>query len=694
MNLQEIRQKYPAYQDLSDQELADALYSKYYSDIPREEYDAKIGIQAPQTPVEKGWFDQSLEEAQAGQQKAADLYTAGEQTLPETLLQGAATGADIINTASGKALSAITPDIIEEPIKRGAASAISYLADTPVGDAARFIGNQYGEFAQDNPRAARNLSALGRIGSVVAPFARIGGKSVAGSALAPVEKGAVKVGKMGGQGAIESVMGLARLADLAADKTAAGISRSMNRSGVPTALKSLSDPELLFLKTLSNEGITPQSALSSLESARGFGAIPSVSVTSNIPQMQTQAYLMSKGSAGSRVAAEAIKDIDTKQIPDLNKRIIEFASGGTNLGAEEYGKIVGTEAKSLVDRKIKQLQTRAKPFYKASVGVDKSVPISNAAMQKVLSNPLAVKALEDSRTDAFTLANTQRDLASLGVDMGDITTLPYNATVSLHAARTQLRQMADSAFTAGEKNKGAAIKTALNDIDAAIESEFPAYSTARRIYSEDSGALRTLKDSPVGKMAEFADGDYSKIANGLMSKDAGYIKKFVGNLNNQKMQDALAGAFLRRQMEEAGYDARRFSDKVFRSQGSSERLKALVGEGRYNQMKKIDLVLDDLLKTRTIPAQSITAAAQSIKTGVDIPTDKRGLIDSVRKKVAPSLFEMVQTNPSDAARYNELLFTKEGYNFLSEISKKTKTPNQKERKAIEEYLRKQMAGRK
>lgn len=200
MNLQEIRQKYPAYQDLSDQELADALYSKYYSDIPREEYDAKIGIQAPQTPVEKGWFDQSLEEAQAGQQKAADLYTAGEQTLPETLLQGAATGADIINTASGKALSAITPDIIEEPIKRGAASAISYLADTPVGDAARFIGNQYGEFAQDNPRAARNLSALGRIGSVVAPFARIGGKSVAGSALASVEKGAVATGKAAGKG--------------------------------------------------------------------------------------------------------------------------------------------------------------------------------------------------------------------------------------------------------------------------------------------------------------------------------------------------------------------------------------------------------------------------------------------------------------------------------------------------------------
>ncbi len=42
-SLQDIRAKYPQYNDMSDQQLADALYKKHYSDMPREQFDAKIG---------------------------------------------------------------------------------------------------------------------------------------------------------------------------------------------------------------------------------------------------------------------------------------------------------------------------------------------------------------------------------------------------------------------------------------------------------------------------------------------------------------------------------------------------------------------------------------------------------------------------------------------------------------------------
>jgi len=44
----EIRSQYPQYQDLSDQQLADALHAKFYADMPREEFDAKVGL-APAT---------------------------------------------------------------------------------------------------------------------------------------------------------------------------------------------------------------------------------------------------------------------------------------------------------------------------------------------------------------------------------------------------------------------------------------------------------------------------------------------------------------------------------------------------------------------------------------------------------------------------------------------------------------------
>ena len=45
MTLAEIRKKYPEYDDLSDQQLADAFYNKFYADMPRAEFDQKIGIQ-------------------------------------------------------------------------------------------------------------------------------------------------------------------------------------------------------------------------------------------------------------------------------------------------------------------------------------------------------------------------------------------------------------------------------------------------------------------------------------------------------------------------------------------------------------------------------------------------------------------------------------------------------------------------
>lgn len=40
----EIRNQYPQYADMSDDVLASALYKKFYSDVPRAEFDSKIGL--------------------------------------------------------------------------------------------------------------------------------------------------------------------------------------------------------------------------------------------------------------------------------------------------------------------------------------------------------------------------------------------------------------------------------------------------------------------------------------------------------------------------------------------------------------------------------------------------------------------------------------------------------------------------
>lgn len=51
--LAEIREQFPQYEDMSDGQLADALYSKFYSDMDRDEFDRKVGLRPgwAQNPV-------------------------------------------------------------------------------------------------------------------------------------------------------------------------------------------------------------------------------------------------------------------------------------------------------------------------------------------------------------------------------------------------------------------------------------------------------------------------------------------------------------------------------------------------------------------------------------------------------------------------------------------------------------------
>src|SRR5256885_170626 len=42
-SLQDFRQQYPQYNDMSDTQVTDNLYSKYYSDMPREKFNPNIG---------------------------------------------------------------------------------------------------------------------------------------------------------------------------------------------------------------------------------------------------------------------------------------------------------------------------------------------------------------------------------------------------------------------------------------------------------------------------------------------------------------------------------------------------------------------------------------------------------------------------------------------------------------------------
>jgi hypothetical protein len=71
----EIRQQYPQYKDMTDDDLAGAIHSKFYSDMPREEFNQKIGYH----PV--GYAEDVLKSAGAGLVKGV----AGVAGLPSAI---------------------------------------------------------------------------------------------------------------------------------------------------------------------------------------------------------------------------------------------------------------------------------------------------------------------------------------------------------------------------------------------------------------------------------------------------------------------------------------------------------------------------------------------------------------------------------------------------------------------------------
>ncbi len=91
--------------------------------------------------------------------KAGERFQEGKQTLPETILQ---TGGQIVGGFTDiimKGISAITPDIIEEPIKAG----LGKIGQT---ETAQKAIQGYQSWAEKNPRAAADLEAAINIASL------------------------------------------------------------------------------------------------------------------------------------------------------------------------------------------------------------------------------------------------------------------------------------------------------------------------------------------------------------------------------------------------------------------------------------------------------------------------------------------------------------------------------------------------
>lgn len=109
-SLAEIRQQYPDYSDLSDAALADALHSKFYADMPKEEFYAKVGYS---TKDNRGAWD-----------KLTGTGGPRYQLWPERLARSVAGTAVSFATAPGEVASGQLDPMSPEAIERMAGGAM------------------------------------------------------------------------------------------------------------------------------------------------------------------------------------------------------------------------------------------------------------------------------------------------------------------------------------------------------------------------------------------------------------------------------------------------------------------------------------------------------------------------------------------------------------------------------------------
>jgi len=141
-NIADIRKQYPQYDDLSDEQLAKGFYDKFYSDMPYEEFSAKLGLTAPTT-----------QPATAQKAPLPDVRTEGFATTEG----GAAFG---IPRQMGGRRAAVQPVTPLEAVGQGAVKGLINPALAVTQVVGGQTGRDYVKGIQEQKQAAREEAGL------------------------------------------------------------------------------------------------------------------------------------------------------------------------------------------------------------------------------------------------------------------------------------------------------------------------------------------------------------------------------------------------------------------------------------------------------------------------------------------------------------------------------------------------------
>jgi hypothetical protein len=197
--LAEIRQQFPQYSDLDDGALAEGLHRKYYSDIPREEFDKKIGF----SNQGGGAFDTVKDVVKSGGIGLAQ-GAVGAVTWPGNIEQLGRAGINKVASLAGTKEPVVNPDTFLPNYNdlKGKIEEVTgefYKPKTTPGEYAR-TGGEFASLAVGGPGGLVNRAARVAVPAVASETA---GQFTEGTALEPWARlaGALAGGRVANAGA-------------------------------------------------------------------------------------------------------------------------------------------------------------------------------------------------------------------------------------------------------------------------------------------------------------------------------------------------------------------------------------------------------------------------------------------------------------------------------------------------------------
>lgn len=173
ITIQQVRQQYPEYDDLSDQELADKLYVKYYSDMPKNDFYSRIGIQS-----------EKLAQPTEAQKIEKFNYITGSKRTPLDTIRDLTEGA-VMGAAKGGEL--LNKGMMQIPGLQQAATAIHNRFLPNINVSNQDVNNLISKIASPNQSMGGEITK--GIGEYL-PYGAMGGTSLLGQTLAGAGYGA------------------------------------------------------------------------------------------------------------------------------------------------------------------------------------------------------------------------------------------------------------------------------------------------------------------------------------------------------------------------------------------------------------------------------------------------------------------------------------------------------------------------